>query len=219
MTSLIALALTLGAAPQTATPPAPAAPVATFDGNWTVVYAENVGKPVQMPPTLAIQNGTATINLGQPVTYRFDVGPGHAVQARPATASVPGATAPVVTPPAAPPAPPAPAATTTGPKHSGLNQPAGWAPSDAPRLSPDPGTLQGVFILSQDYLCLSLSPVGTTALGSSPGTVSGTPAGNVAAPASGATLAPPVTQAGPNAAGGGVRQDAFVLVLKRAPVR
>src|SRR3954447_8160792 len=110
MNCLAALLLAAGAAPQppATTPPesapvtpapaarvapAPAAAVATFDGNWSVVYAENVGRPVNVGPALAIQNGTVTINLGTPVTYRLDIGPGHAVQAIPA-----GAVSPVPAP-------------------------------------------------------------------------------------------------------------------------
>jgi hypothetical protein len=236
MTTLVALALAVGAPPQTvgapaAIPIAPAAAVTTFDGNWTVVYAENVGKPVRAAPTLAIQNGTTTINIGQPVTYHFDFGPGHAVSAKPAETAAPAvpvapapppapiaAPAPAAAPPLIPPTPPDLA--PTGPTRSGLApQTTGSAPAATPRLSPDPATLQGVFILSQEYLVLSMSPVGSGALGASPGTLSGAPTGNVAVPGAPGTAAIPTgPQPAANAAGGGVRQDAFVLILRRAPV-
>jgi hypothetical protein len=77
------------------------------------------------------------------------------------------------------------------------------------------GTLQGTYILSQEYLVLSLTPVGTAALGSSPGTVTGTDVGPGAAPGGARVTTPPAAAPGPNAAGGGVRQDAFVLILRR----
>ena len=187
-----------------------------------------------MAPTLAVQNGTATINIGQPVTYHFDFGPGHAVSAKPAATSAPA----VPVAPAAPPQPIAaptqsadpnaarplipprtPDLAPTGPTRSGLApETTGSAPAATPRLS-EPGTLQGVFILSQDYLVLSLNPVGNGALGASPGTLSGSPTGNVASPGAPGTAAIPTgPQPAPNAAGGGVRQDAFVLILRRGPV-
>jgi hypothetical protein len=263
MTCLFALALAVGA-PQTpgTLPPAPPA-ASAFDGNWTVVYAENLGRPITMAPSLAIRGGTVTINLGQPVTYRLDVGPGHSVQAIPAAASVPGAATPpvppvpAVPPPATPPVGPGPTAVTapgasgvgSGESTSpGLGPKTGRTTGTAPATSPPPtassaggpgggvatapgaptpatppvgarrsatvpGSLDGTFILSQEYLVLSMSPTGATALGASPGTAPTadvTPGGRVAAPGA----AP-----GPNAAGGGIRQDAFVLILRRAPAR
>jgi hypothetical protein len=221
MNCLFALALAAGAAPQA--PVTPGSPVpGTLDGNWTVVYAENVGRPITMAPALTIQNGTVTINLGQPVTYRLDVGPGHAIQAVPATGTT--LSTPTTQSPTAaglgPKAPSVPGATGVG---SGEITSPGSGPKESPRQSPpvrsapEPGTLQGVFVLSQEYLCISMSPVGTQALGASPGTTSGTATGGVASPGGGTTpIAPPVTQAAPNAAAGGVRQDAFILVLRRA---
>jgi hypothetical protein len=240
MTCLVALLFTAGATPQPpAAPLAPAPAVATFDGSWTVVYAENVGRPVTLGPTLPIQNGTVTINLGHPVTYRLDIGPGHAVQAVPA-----GTVAPGTSRPAAPAATPAPPGTVTAPGAGGvgsgeITSPARGAqsgrspaPPESPgaatgpgssplpaappagRTAPEPGTLQGTFILSQEYLVLSLNPVGAAALGASPGTTTGTDVGPGAAPG-GARTTPPTAAPGPNAAGGGVRQDAFVLILRR----
>jgi hypothetical protein len=254
MSCLLVLALAVRADPQVAAPPPTTPPPAprtdlAFDGVWTVVYVENVGRPVNMDPSLPIRNGTVTINIGQPVTYRLDIGPGHTVRLLPATADVPGGTVaasgapgstvapvPTTTPPVPPPPPVVTAPGATGVGSGEISSPANGPRTGAsattatptvpstgtvagsgtaagtsatpttavsaaiprPPAAP-PGTLEGTFILSQEYLCLSVSPIAAAPAATTPG-----PAPASAAPGS------PV---------GGIRQDAFVLILKRNPPR
>jgi hypothetical protein len=89
-------------------------------------------------------------------------------------------------------------------------------PGLAGRPAVTPGALQGTFILSNEFLCLSLSPTGEAALGTSPGTVRGNDVGPGAAPGSSTSRYATLPTATP-AAIPGVRQDALILILRRLP--
>jgi hypothetical protein len=91
------------------------------------------------------------------------------------------------------------------------------AAGTAGRATAIPGAMQGVFVMTQEFLVLSLNPTGTDALGASPGSTAGGDVGPGAAPGTGVERAavPPGTGAPAPSAAGGVRHDAFVLILRR----
>jgi hypothetical protein len=177
-------------------------------------------------PGHTLQAAPVTPGATAPVTPETPAAPAR--PATPAAPAVPG----TGTRPAAPVTAPgvqgvgsgAVTGTGSGPRTGDTSGTTPAAPGTSPnpnqgtagRASTTPGALDGVFILSNEFLCLSLSPTGTTALGPSPGTVRGPDVGPGAAPGTSTsryTAPPPAVT--PTLAPG-VRHDALVVILRRS---